>query len=561
MATVIEELMITLGLDGSKAKQGMRDMDSAMGSFAESMKSKLLGIGTAITSLYAIQQTFVNYLNEADALIKFSRALELDVSTVDALSRAVEEFGGSAGELQGTLSYINKELSKIATTGNSRLLKITEGMGIDAGELGKKKDTLEFYYELADKFSKMDQQEAIGLGAYFNMSAGQVMLLREGREGVKDLVAELKELGTFDVNDEWVEKFNDNIGRMKKSFMSAAATVFRDIGPALVWLQQKIIDLNIWLREHGTAVKIFLVMIAGYITYLLIPALMELFAVLLTNPITWVILLLAGLALAIEDFIGWANGEEAELTGLWEMFFPGPEGREEAQAFLNDIQEWFVKAWETIQDVWNRFLENEELVEIALMTLAGIITTVVLIALSELAVAILTNPIFWVVAVIMAIIAAFLYWDEIVAWVSESIDSTLTDLANWIDEQFDSIEEWAHECWQAICDKADEVVNSIKGFFVDLKNSIMAAIGEAVDWALGKLASLASAITSLPVVGGAIDYALGGGGGGTTNNTVSSKIGVMNVNVPPGTDGQTFGRNVARGYTNYSRQANGGVIQ
>ena len=166
--------------------------------------------------------------------------------------------------------------------------------------------------------------------------------------------------------------------------------------------------------------------------------------------------------------------------------------------------------------------------------------------------------------------------EAFVNWINEK----LTELAQWIDAQFEAVGNYDNNVWQSICDfvdgvltdiettaknafdnmmnKANNVVESIKGFFVGLRDTIMQAIGEAIDWAIEKLAELAAAVKSTPIIGGAVDYVTGGGG--TTNNTVSSKIGVMNVNVPPGTDGQTFGRNVARGYTNYSRQANGGVI-
>jgi hypothetical protein len=136
----------------------------------------------------------------------------------------------------------------------------------------------------------------------------------------------------------------------------------------------------------------------------------------------------------------------------------------------------------------------------------------------------------------------------------------MTALANWIDEQFDAVEQWVADCLQGMSDKADEIIENIKGFFISLKDTIMSAIGEAVDWALGKLASLASAIASLPVIGGAVDYVMGSSSG--SSSTVNTKIGQITVNTQA-TDANgiasSMGGAVNRKFS--PAMANGGVIQ
>jgi hemerythrin superfamily protein len=91
MATVIDELMITMGLDGSDVKKGMKDVEGSVSGFVNNIKSNILSIGGAFAGLYAVQQTFTEYLSEADSLLKFSRAIGQNVEDIDAAAKDINE--------------------------------------------------------------------------------------------------------------------------------------------------------------------------------------------------------------------------------------------------------------------------------------------------------------------------------------------------------------------------------------------------------------------------------------------------------------------------------------
>lgn len=544
MATVIDELMITMGLDGSDVKKGMKDVEGSVSGFVNNIKSNILSIGGAFAGLYAVQQTFTEYLSQADSLLKFSRAIGQNVEDIDAWGQAVKRSGGSAEGFQNSLKSLTVQLSKMSTTGKSRAGNILQSVGIDAGDIGRQRNAFEVLSDIADKMQGMSKEEAFGFGASLGLDSGTIMLLQQGRDGVADLVGKMKELGTITPDDTWVEDFNDSIDDIKKSFMSLMGIVFREVGPVFNWLTQQIKQLNIWLRKHETAVKAFFYMVAGLITALLIPTLLELFATILANPITWIIMLLAGLALAIEDLVVWSEGGESALGDLWTAIFGSPE---EAKQTFEDIKQTLIDIWETIKPLTKAFLEFYKSLDLKGKALFNI---------------------FPVLSMARYSIEAFIEW----------INGAMTGLANWIDEQFTAVGEWVNGVWQNVGDfidgifnnieeyasntfnemmsTANNVVEAIKGFFVGLKETIISAIGEAIDWALGKLAELAAAVKSTPIIGGAIDYVTGGGG--TTNNTVSSKYNVIvNTNA---TDAEGTGRAVGNAMMGYNaRMANGGV--
>ena len=139
----------------------------------------------------------------------------------------------------------------------------------------------------------------------------------------------------------------------------------------------------------------------------------------------------------------------------------------------------------------------------------------------------------------------------------EWVNNIWQNVCDFIGGVFSDIETSASNTFSAIMSTANNVVEAIKGFFIGLKKTIISAIGEAIDWALGKLAELAAAVKSTPIIGGAVDYVTGGGG--TTNNTVTSKYNVI-VNTQA-KDAEGTGRAVGNAMMGYNaRMADGGVI-
>lgn len=537
MATIIDELMIKLGVDGKDAKAGINNINASMDNFVSGVKGKLATLTASFAGLYAVQQTFSTYLNEADSLLKFSRAIGQNVEEVDAWGQAVERSGGSAEGFRQSLKSMTLQLSKMATTGNSRAGKILESVGIDAGEVGRQRKAFDVFMDIADKMQTMSKEEAFGFGSSLGLGVGEISLLQQGRDGVADLVGKMKELGTITPDDTWVEDFNDGVADVKKSFMSLASIVFRLFGPAfkqvVIWVK----ELNICLRQHETAVKAFAIMVAGIITGILLPTIGAFFLSLLTNPITYVILALAGLALAIEDLIVWTEGGESAMDDLWESLYGD---RETAKKAIEDTKQDLMQLWEDAKDAFQDF------------------KTYVWPALKEL----------W--RMFVDLCKALKELNDAFGWFDKIGESATTKMAKtgavgrilaylwlwWCD-----LIDWIIEKLQAMWDTAVQACGDIKAWFESVGQTIMTAIGNAVDWAMEKLASLKQAILDMPVVGGAVQFGLNAydavTGGGNVSN-VDTKIGQITVNTQAtdaggiasaigGATRKTFGANKSNG--------------
>lgn len=349
-ATIIDELMISLGIDGSQAKKGMKEATSAISGGIKEITGKLGGLAAAFAGIYSASAAFTEYLSAADSMGKFSDAIGVNIEDLHAWSEAAKRSGGSIEGFQGSLKSLTTQLSKMSTVGKSKAGNVLAAVGIDPGEIGRQRDAFEVLEEIADKMQSMSKQEAMGFGASLGLDSGTIMLLQQGRDGVKDLVRHQRELGVYTKEDARVTaEFNDAIDDTKQAFMAAAAVIFREIVPAIKEVVSWVTKFVSYLRQHETAVKAFFVMLAAIITAMLLPAILSFFAALLANPMTWVILALVALALAIEDLIVWMDGGESALDDFWEALFGS---REDAKKLFDDIGKKLKAFWEVLKFVF-----------------------------------------------------------------------------------------------------------------------------------------------------------------------------------------------------------------
>jgi hypothetical protein len=333
---VIDELMISLGIDASKAKSGMSEVTNSIQGGIGKITGMLGGLSAAFTGVFAVGSAFSEYLSQADALSKFAASIDSNIEDVHAWSEAVARSGGSAEAFQGTVKGLTTQLSKMATLGKSKAGNVLAAVGIDPGEIGRQRDAFDVLLEISDKMQEMSAAEATGFGQSLGLDAGTITLLREGRDGVSDLVRHQKELGVYDKETaKAAEEFNDALDDMKQAFTVLVATIGSSVLPGLKTLMEYVSKFVSYLRKHQTAVKAFFVMIGTLITAYLIPTFVAFGRALMTNPITWIILALVALALVIEDLIVWLEGGESALADFWTELFGSPE---EAKQLFEDIK-------------------------------------------------------------------------------------------------------------------------------------------------------------------------------------------------------------------------------
>ena len=483
------------------------------------------------------------------------------------------KFGGTAADFESTIRGLNGQLARMATTGHSRAGTLLESIGIDAGGIGRQRNALEVLQEMAQVMEGMNKDEAQGIGAALGLDSATIMLLQQGRDGMRDLIREKKESAVYTKEDaEAVKAYNVAMGGLKKNFMGIVSVLFRMVTPALTTITKYISQFVGYIRKHQTAIKAFFVMIAALVTGLLLPAFLNFFRTLLMNPFTWVILGLMALAAVIEDFVVWLDGGDSALERFWSAIFGDPET---AKKNINEIKEnigqlvdkilWFIgyvasgEAWATLKDnantaynlIRDRFMILTRNIRQAWENVTGFFAS----SWAEL-------------QALWAELTAFLMeqWqfltDSITAAV-ELVQEQVGAAYAYIQQVISQALDWAAQKWESMKARAVAAIEAIKAAISSIGDTIRNAIGGAVDWAVQKLSALKSAVTggSFNIDVSASDA--GGGGGGSydySSHSSDTSIGSINNNyyAAPQQSPSDFWGVSSRGYNSY--QADGGTI-
>lgn len=551
MATVIDELMIKLGLDGSDAKRGMKDAESTIkgsmknitstlqGGFA-SVSKIFTGFGAALAGAFSVGSAFSTWKEQAAELGGVSKRLRMSIEDVQGWTGAIGKFGGSTQDFEGTLRGLNGQLARMATIGKSRAGTLLQSLGIDAGEVGRQRNALAVLEDLAGVMEQMTPDEARGIGAALGLDPSTIMLLQQGREGMKDLVRQKKEDAVYTQEDaDAIKAYNVEMSKVKKGFMGIMGVLFRSVMPAFTTITKYVNQFVNSIRKHQTAVKVFFTMIAALVIGLLLPSIMAFFGALLSNPITWVVLALVALAAVIEDLIVWMDGGESALDKFWESLFGD---RENAKKTFEELKTKFFELTEVIADTANGLITF-------LAPIAGILVEVfsvlwriiqplipVFLRLGKLIAFLFLAPIIVIDLLIAALMELFQLatdgetlfgrlWEALTGD-PDFIRNTWQSVCDFFKQIWETAVTWVNDKWDWLRNTAINVCETVKSAISDLGSFIMSTIGNAIDWAIEKWNALKAMVSG----GGAFvnhdmsaAYANAAiGGGSTTNNSSSS---------------------------------------
>lgn len=174
MATVIDALVLTLGLDpksfikgakeankaqedvekqGKKTAKGLKDSGNEM---AQTFEKLTIGMGKFLAMLGGAYEVkaFIEDITDSNAeLNRLSKNLGESTQSISAWAGAVEEIGGSGKALQGTMQMLSKSMTDILVSGDSAALPYFRMLGVD----------LQFARTQADPLSNILDQLHTGL--------------------------------------------------------------------------------------------------------------------------------------------------------------------------------------------------------------------------------------------------------------------------------------------------------------------------------------------------------------------------------------------------------------
>lgn len=279
MATIIDALVVTLGLDSSGFKKGQgeikgglddtrkqadqaaKDMEAAgkrAASFFGSIRTELLALVGVTLSVQGIKSFVTGMTDNLQQLAVNSRSLDMSAKSLDGWQRAAESAGSSAEKMTGTLSGFQNVLTQIRTGGgqDNPLWQGLASFGAATGaNFDYQNDNAEqVMRKIADNWGKLSKDAQRRFGGMFGFDNATQQALSNGR-----LVTDADQLTKVSrATDEATQKaqdFNRRLVEMKANFSAAAQVLYVALIPYVEKLIPLIEKVGNWIATHGPEIS------------------------------------------------------------------------------------------------------------------------------------------------------------------------------------------------------------------------------------------------------------------------------------------------------------------
>lgn len=217
MATVIDALVVTLGLDAKGVQKGGREAGEAFdktkakaekvgkdieasgvkpAEFFTKMRNSALSFFAVMTAGKTLKAFVSDTVASNASLERTSRRLNIATKDVYALQKAVDSVGGSGDAATASIQNIQSAMTDPAQAAQlaQRLsqLGVSDGIDIKTGQIN---DISKFYQNLAENRTKLANAPRVGLLQDIGLDQGSIDLVLKGGSAVKSTFSTYESFG------------------------------------------------------------------------------------------------------------------------------------------------------------------------------------------------------------------------------------------------------------------------------------------------------------------------------------------------------------------------------
>ncbi|WP_288725709.1 hypothetical protein [uncultured Enterobacter sp.] len=281
MPTIIDSLVVTLGLDSSGFKKGQtevkkglddtrknadqtaKDMEAAgkrAASFFGSIRTELLALVGVTLSAQGIKTFITNMTSDLMRLGIESRALDISAKSLDGWERAAAAAGSTAERMAGTLGNFQKTLTNIRTGGGQDdplFSALASFAGATGANFDYQNDNAEkIMRKIASNWGKLSKDAQRRFGGMFGFDNATQQGLANGSL-VQDADRFAKISRATDEATRKALEFNRRLQEMKQNFTAASQVLYEALIPYIEKLIPLIEKFGIWISTHGPEISKF----------------------------------------------------------------------------------------------------------------------------------------------------------------------------------------------------------------------------------------------------------------------------------------------------------------
>ncbi|MFP2409187.1 hypothetical protein ACLEVB_17495 [Enterobacter ludwigii] len=281
MPTIIDSLVVTLGLDSSGFKKGQtevkkglddtrknadqtaKDMEAAgkrAASFFGSIRTELLTLVGVTLSAQGIKTFITSMTSDLMRLGIESRALDISAKSLDGWERAAAAAGSTAERMAGTLGNFQKTLTNIRTGGGQDdplFGALASFAGATGANFDYQNDNAEkIMRKIASNWGKLSKDAQRRFGGMFGFDNATQQGLSNGSL-VQDADRFAKMSRATDEATRKALEFNRRLEQMKQNFAAASQVLYEALIPYVEKLIPLIEKFGIWISTHGPEISKF----------------------------------------------------------------------------------------------------------------------------------------------------------------------------------------------------------------------------------------------------------------------------------------------------------------
>lgn len=282
MATIIDALVVTLGLDATgfnkgqkevkgglddtrkQSEQTAKDMEAAgkrAASFFGSIRTELLALVGVTLSVQGFKNFITGMTDNLQQLAVNSQSLDMSAKSLDGWQRAAEAAGSSAEKITGNLQAFQNLVTTFRGGGNVQGNPLLMALNGFSGATGAKFDlgtqsSEDIMRTIAANWGKLnkDAQRKFGADVGFD-NATQLALSKGNLASDADLFAGISKASPEATRK--AQEFNRSLVEMKQNFSAASQVLYEALIPYVEKLIPLIEKFGVWISTHGPEIQKF----------------------------------------------------------------------------------------------------------------------------------------------------------------------------------------------------------------------------------------------------------------------------------------------------------------
>lgn len=343
MATVVDAIFVTLGLDTSKytaqaenaiktdarlekSLDGVEKKGGAVSKNFEGLANAVKGAAKVFASLAAatgIIRFLQNVAEETrqanEEMLKLQASLGLTAEKINGMRGAGAALGGTAEGMTNSMKGLNKGMNDFVVKGDTSLLPFMNALGVSMVDgQGKLRDVDKVMLDLSDSFSKMNSEQAYALGQDMGFDEGTIAALMQGRDAMKEMSDYHAKMYTSSKEELAASReLSKNQAQLSAHWASMKLMIGNAIIPLLVKLTNFAKAFFEFLQDHQKTVKNVFEAMAFVLGAVLIPLFGKalIAALAFIAPFAPFILVITAIAAAFtllyDDYKVWAEGGQS----------------------------------------------------------------------------------------------------------------------------------------------------------------------------------------------------------------------------------------------------------